>query len=115
MAEVTSFSDEPEELTWEEVENSFDTWIDDIDPDIKEGPGATGYSYSQMLKAFKAGYKLMKYGAATWEDEDEEKEPNDEDSKFTELVTDQKLETALESLRQLLRFDGSNVFLSGSN
>ena len=115
MAEVTSFSDEPEELTWEEVEDSFDTWIDDIDPDIKEGPGATGYSYSQMLKAFKAGYKLMKYGAATWEDEDEEKEPNDEDSKFTEIMTDQKLETTLESLRQLLRFDGSNVFLSGLN
>lgn len=115
MAEVTSFSDEPEELTWEEVENSFDTWIDDIDPDIKEGPGATGYSYNQMLNAFKAGYKLMKYGAATWEDEDEEKEPNDEDSKFTEIMANQVLETTLESLRQLLRFGGSSGFLSGSN
>ena len=112
MAEVTSFSDEPEELTWEEVENSFDTWIDDIDPDIKEGPGATGYSYSQMLKAFKAGYKLMKYGAATWEDEEE---PDDEDSKFTEIMANQDLETTIESLRQLLRFGGSSGFLSGAN
>jgi hypothetical protein len=113
--EVTSFSDEPEELTWEEVEDSFDTWIDDIDPDIKEGPGATGYSYSQMLKAFKAGYKLMKYGTATWEDEDEEKEPNDEDSKFTEVMTNPDLETTIESLKQLLRLGGGGNFLSGLN
>ena len=115
MAEVTSFSDEPEELTWEEVENSFDTWIDDIDPDINEGPGATGYSYRQMLKAFKAGYKLMKYGAASWEDEDEEKEPSDEDSMFTEMMTDRKLETTIESLKQLLRLGGSSDLLSGLN
>ena len=112
MAEVTSFSDEPEELAWEEVEDSFDTWIDNIDPDIDEGPGAIGYSHKQMLKAFKAGYKLMKYGAADWEDE---KGPNDEDSKFTEIMANQDLETTLESLRQLLRFDGNNVFLSGLN
>ena len=115
MAEVTSFSDEPEELTWEEVEDSFDTWIDDIDPDIKEGPGATGYSCSQMLKAFQAGYKLMKYGAATWKDEDEEKEPNDEDSKFTEIMASPDLETTIESLKQLLRLGGGGNFLSGLN
>ena len=108
MAEVTSFSDEPEELVWEEVEDSFDTWIDDIDPDINEGPGAIGYSYEQMLKAFKAGYKLMKYGAATWEDEDEEKEPS------LQKLANQDLETTIESLRQLLRFGGSSGFLSGS-
>ena len=113
MAEVTSFSDEPEELTWEEVENSFDTWIDDIDPDIKEGPGATGYSYSQMLKAFKAGYKLMKYGAATWEDEEE---PNDKDSSlWTETMVNPDLDKTIDELKQLLSFCGSHSFLSGSN
>ena len=115
MAEVTSFSDEPEELTWEEVEDSFDTWLDDIEPDINEGPGAIGYSYEQMLKAFKAGYKLMKYGAASWEDEDEEKEPSDEISKFTEIMAEPNLETTIESLKQLLRFGGSGGFLSGIN
>ena len=113
MAEVTSFSDEPEELAWEEVEDSFDTWIDDIDPDINEGPGAIGYSHRQMLKAFKAGYKLMKYGSATWEDEDEE-EPSDEDAKFTEMMIDPDLYRTVDGLKQLLSFGGGG-FLSGLN
>jgi hypothetical protein len=112
MAEVTSFSDEPEELAWEEVEDSFDTWIDNIDPDINEGPGATGYSYSQMLKAFKAGYKLMKYGAADWEDEEE---PNDEDSNlWTETMVNPDLNKTIDELKQLLKFDCGR-FLSGLN
>ena len=113
MAEVTSFSDEPEELIWEEVEESFDTWMDDIDPDINEGPGAIGYSYRQMLGAFKAGYKLMKYGAASWEDEEE---PNDEDSSlWTETKVNPDLNKTIDELRQLLSLCGSSSFLSGSN
>lgn len=113
MAEVTSFSDEPEELAWEEVEDSFDTWIDNIDPDINEGPGATGYSYEQMFKAFKAGYKLMKYGSATWEDEDE---PSDEDSSlWTETKVNPDLNKTIESLKQLLSFSSRDGFLSGIN
>lgn len=113
MAEVTSFSDEPEELAWEEVEDSFDTWIDDIDPDINEGPGAIGYSYGQMLKAFKAGYKLMKYGSATWEDEEE---PSDEDSSlWTETMANTDLDKTIESLKQLLSFSSRDGFLAGSN
>lgn len=100
MAEVTSFSDESEELVWEEVEDSFDTWINDIDPDINEGPGAIGYSYEQMLKAFKAGYKLMKYGTTTWKDEDE-------------ATTSPGPIKTIESLKQLLK--SINGFLSGSN
>lgn len=113
MAEVTSFSDEPEELVWEEVEDSFDTWINDIVPDINEGPGAIGYSYEQMLKAFKAGYKLMKYGTTTWKDEDEEKESINEYGNFPEATTSPGLIKTIESLKQLLK--SSNGFLSGSN
>lgn len=113
MAEVTSFSDEPEELAWEEVEDSFDTWIDHMEPDINEGPGAIGYSHRQMLKAFKAGYKLMKYGAADWEDEEE---PSDEDSSlWTETMVNSDLYRTIDGLKQLLSFGGSSSFLSGSN
>lgn len=114
MAEVTSFSEEPLGFTSEEIEDSFDTWMDDIDPDINEGPRAIGYSYDQMRQAFKAGYKLMKYGAASYVGEEDEEEAEKPDSSlWTETMVNPDLDMSIENLKQLLRFGSSSDFLAG--